>query len=91
MLLNEKTNPLEMEPRMDAKDILKIIAEGLEVDASTLKPESKIVDIREWNSIAWLTIMSLLDERCNIQITAKEISGEQTVQGFIAYIQAKAK
>jgi acyl carrier protein len=76
---------------MDAKDILNIIAEGLEVDAATLKPDAKIADIREWNSIAWLTIMSLLDERCNIQVTAKEVSGEQTVQGFIDYIQTKAK
>jgi acyl carrier protein len=76
---------------MDQKEILNIIAEGLEVDASTLRLESKIADIREWNSIAWLTIMSLLDERCNIQITAKEVSGDQSVQGFITYIQTKAK
>jgi acyl carrier protein len=74
---------------MSNNELLELFAEGLEVDASSLSPETRINDVEEWNSIGWLTIMSLVDERLGVQIESKAIRGFQTVQEVIDYLNQK--
>ena len=74
---------------MSNDEMMELFAEGLEVDASTLTPETRIGDVEEWNSIGWLTIMSLVDERLGVQIESKAIRGFQTVQEVIDYLNQK--
>ena len=75
---------------MSTNDLMELFAEGLEVDASALSPETRISDVEEWNSIGWLTIMSLVDERMGVQIESKAIRGFQTVQDVIDYLTQKS-
>ena len=74
---------------ISTSDLIELFAEGLEVDASVLSPETRIADVEEWNSIGWLTIMSLIDERLSVQIESKAIRGFQTVQDVIDYLGTK--
>lgn len=74
---------------MSNNELLELFAEGLEVDASSLSPETRINDVEEWNSIGWLTIMSLVDERLGVQIESKAIRAFQTVQEVIDYLNQK--
>ena len=71
------------------QELVELFAEGLEVDASTLAPDTRIADVEEWNSIGWLTIMSLVDERLGVQIESKAIRSFQTVQDVVDYLSVK--
>jgi acyl carrier protein len=71
---------------MSSQEIIALFAESIEVEPSTLKPETVIADVPEWNSLGWLTIMSLLDERCQIRLSAPQIRGFKTVNDAICAV-----
>lgn len=64
---------------MSTQEIIDLFAEAIEVEPSTLTPETVIAEVPEWNSLGWLTIMSLLDERCELRLSAPQIRGFKTV------------
>ena len=70
-------------------EYIELFAESLEIEPAALTPETRIADVEEWNSIGWLTIMSLVDERLSVQIEARAIRGFQTVQDVIGYLDGK--
>jgi len=74
---------------MNEKQLIELFAEAVEIEPALLALESKISDFPEWTSLAWLTIMSLVDERLNVQLTAKEIRGCTTVQDIVNCVAAK--
>lgn len=74
---------------MNSQELIGLFAEALEVEESALSPETRIADVEEWNSIGWLTIMSMVDEQLGVQIESKAIRGFQTVQEVIDYLTAK--
>jgi len=76
---------------MNEKEILELLAESLEIDPQQLSLDREIADYPEWTSLAWLTIMSLADERLSVQLTAKDIRSFQTVGDVIRNLIAKAK
>jgi acyl carrier protein len=65
---------------MSMQSLIEIFAEALEVDPSVVKLDSKISDYPEWSSLAWLTIMSMVDEKLNVQLSAPEIRSFVTVR-----------
>jgi acyl carrier protein len=74
---------------MNSDELLGLFAEALEADESTISMETVITDVPEWSSLVWLSIMSLLDERCGIQLNAKEIRSFKTVRDAVECITAK--
>jgi acyl carrier protein len=74
---------------MTNQELIQLFAEALEIEASSIQPEKPVAEYEDWNSLAWLTIMSLLDERYNIQLTGKEIRGFVTVKDVIDGVIAK--
>ena len=75
---------------MTNHELIQLFAEALEIEASSIDSEKAIAEYAEWNSLAWLTIMSLLDERYGIRLTGKEIRGFVTVNDVIENVTAKA-
>jgi acyl carrier protein len=75
---------------MNSKEIIDLFAEGIEVEASTITPETIIAEVPEWNSLGWLTIMSLLDERYDIRLSAPQIRGFKTVGDAINGVMEQA-
>ena len=75
---------------MTNQQLIQLFAEALEIEASSINPEERIAEYEEWNSLAWLTIISLIDERYEIQLTGKEIRGFVTVKDVIENLTAKA-
>jgi acyl carrier protein len=75
---------------MTNQELIQLFAEALEIEGSSIDPEKPIAEYKEWNSLAWLTIMSLLDERYGIQLTGKEIRDFVTVNDVIENVTAKA-
>jgi acyl carrier protein len=75
----------------DTRELFDLFTEGLERDPGSLQLETLINDIPEWNSIGWLSIISLLDERYGIQIGSKEIKSFKTVNDVVQYVNSKAQ
>ncbi len=71
---------------MSSQEIIDLFAESIEVEPSTLTPEMLIADVPEWNSLGWLTIMSLLDERCQIRLIASQIRGFKTISDAVCAV-----
>ena len=74
---------------MTNQELIQLFAEALEIEASSIDPEKTIAEYPEWNSLAWLTIMSLLDERYGIQLTGKDIRGFVRVDDVIENVTLK--
>jgi acyl carrier protein len=75
---------------MTNQELIALFAEALEIEASLIDPERTIAEYTEWNSLAWLTIMSLLDERYGIQLAGREIRGFVMVKDAIENVTSKA-
>jgi|GEM_PF-2059419 acyl carrier protein len=75
---------------MTNKELVVIFADALEIEVSAIDPEKAIAEYPDWNSLAWLTIMSLLDERSGLRLTGKEIPTFVYVKDVIDNIKAKA-
>ena len=76
---------------MEAADIIAIAEEAVDVPPGSFKPDTRISDVEEWTSLAWLGIISLLDERAGVLLDAKMIRQFQTVQNVIDWVQAQPK
>jgi acyl carrier protein len=74
---------------MNSDELLGLFAEALEADKSTISVDTEIGNVPEWTSLVWLSIMSLLDERCGIQLSAREIRSFKTVRDAIDCVTAK--
>lgn len=75
---------------MTESEVLQLLAEALEVDASTLSMDTVIAEVADWGSLGWLSIMSLVDERLSMQIDAKAIEGFATAGDVVRYIRSKS-
>ena len=74
---------------MNSDELLGLFAEALESDKTAISVDTQIGDVPEWTSLAWLSIMSLLDERYAIQLSAREIRSFKTVRDAVECIAAK--
>ncbi len=75
---------------MTTDELIELIAEALEVNPADIVPETTIASIPEWNSLVWLTIMSLLDERYALQLEPRKIRSFVTVEELIEHIRSRA-
>ena len=74
---------------MNSDELLGLFAEALEADKSAISMDTAIADVPDWSSLVWLSIMSLLDERYGIQLSAREIRSFKTVKDTVECITAK--
>ena len=75
---------------MTDSEIIALLAEALEVDESALTPDTEISSIEEWNSLGWLSVMSLLDERFDVSLSASEIRAMRTVSDVVEHVRSKS-
>jgi acyl carrier protein len=74
---------------MNSDELVGLFAEALEADKSAISMDTAIADVPDWSSLVWLSIMSLLDERYGIQLSAREIRSFKTVRDVVECITAK--
>lgn len=68
---------------MNTAEKLAALEEIMELDPDTLKPEMKLEDIEEWDSLAALSYVVLMGDEFNKKISGKEIRAFQTVQDIM--------
>lgn len=62
---------------------INLIEEMLELDYNSLTPESVLNDIDEWDSMAALSLIVLIDEEFGKEINGADIQKLSTVQDIL--------
>ena len=58
----------------------------LELDANTLTPETELSAIEEYDSMAKLSLIVLMDEECGKKLTGEQIRAFKTVQDVLDFM-----
>lgn len=69
--------------------LLAIFAEGLGVDPATLSEDTSPDNTTEWDSLAAITLVSLIEEQFDVRLSAREIMKMQTVGLARSVLQGK--
>lgn len=69
--------------------LIAIFAEGLGVDPSTLSEDTSPDNTTEWDSLAAITLVSLIEEQFDVRLSAREIMKMQTVGLARSVLQGK--
>ncbi len=64
---------------MTRSDFLSHYEKLWEVPAGTLKRESLIEDLNDWDSLAVLNTIALMDRELDVKVTADQIAGCRTL------------
>lgn len=66
---------------------LNLLEEMLELDEGSLNKDMKLNDIKEWDSVAALSLIVLLDEHFGKEISGKQIKELVTVNDILQFME----
>lgn len=69
--------------------LLAIFAEGLGVDPTSLSDDTSPDNTSEWDSLAAITLVSLIEEQFDVRLSAREIMKMQTIGLARSVLQGK--
>ena len=74
---------------MDTTDFISKFAEALEIeDASALEAATEFRNLDEWDSLAYLSVIAMLDEEYDLQIENAAFKQLKTLGDIINYVEA---
>ncbi len=62
------------------------LEEMLELDNGSLKPEMELKEIAEYDSMAKLSLIVMMDEECGKKLTGEQIREFKTVQDILDFM-----
>lgn len=71
---------------MSDKEKMALLEDMFELEEGTLAPTAVLAEMDEWDSLAKLSLIVLLDENFNKRITSAEIQGFSTVQDILDFM-----
>lgn len=72
----------------DAKKI-ELLEEMMDLDAGTLTPETQLSEIEEWDSIALISFIALVDDEFDKVIKGSTIKAQKTVADLMSLMEAE--
>ncbi|MDM8109282.1 acyl carrier protein [Phascolarctobacterium faecium] len=72
---------------MELKEKLALIEEVLDVEEGSLSPETELADVDEWDSIAALSLIVMLDEKFEKTVSGAQIKALETVTDILTYME----
>ncbi len=74
---------------MNTSDFIEKFAEALEIeDASVLTESTEFRTLEEWDSLAYLNIIAMLDEEYEVQIENADFKKLNTIGEIIDFVNA---
>ncbi|NBD38400.1 MAG: acyl carrier protein [Verrucomicrobia bacterium] len=67
------------------------LAEALEQSPDNLSPETKLRDIPNWDSLAILTTLSMVDEQYDVTLSGPELQHCETIGDVYAKVRAASR
>lgn len=68
---------------MEKNEFVTLLVEKLQLKGKNLTPETRFDSLNEWDSWAKLDLMTMVDERFNLTLTADDISKIETINDLI--------
>ena len=59
------------------------------IPAGSIKPDTKFHDLPQWDSLALLSILALVDGNYNVQVSGKEVQACTTIEDLFKLVAAK--
>ena len=76
---------------MEVQEFIQNFADLFDdTDESIFNLETKFRELDEWSSLAALSVMSMIDDEYDVQVTANEMRNANTIQDLINLIEEKA-
>lgn len=72
---------------MTVEEKIALIEEDLELDPGTLTPETDLSEVEEWDSMAYLNFVVLVDEHFGTQVSAAELKACEKVSDLLALMK----
>lgn len=72
---------------MTQEEKIALLEDMLELDANTLTPETALADIEEYDSMAKLSLIVLMDEECGKKLTGEQIREFKTIQNILDFME----
>ena len=71
---------------MTVKEKLAKLEDMLEIDKGTLKPDNSLEDIENWDSMAKLSLIVLMDDEFGKTLKSEDIKGFKTIQDILDFM-----
>ena len=71
---------------MNLQEKLTLIEEVLDVAEGSLTPETLLAEVDEWDSIAALSLIVMLDEKFEKTVSGAQIQPLESVNDILAYM-----
>lgn len=71
---------------MTTEEKITLLEDMLELDGGSLKPEMNLKDIAEYDSMAKLSLIVMMDEECGKKLTGEDIQSFNTVQDILDFM-----
>lgn len=72
---------------MNIQGFIEKFAEAIEVEASTLTTETEFRTLAEWDSVAYISVIAMMDEEYDIQIEMATFKTLKTLGAIAEYIE----
>ena len=72
---------------MDLQEKIALIEEVLDVEAGSLTQETMLADVEEWDSIAALSLIVMLDEKFEKTVSGAQIKAMASISDILAYME----
>ena len=72
---------------MTAQEKIALIEETLELDEGTLTPETVLADVDEYDSMAKLSLIVMMDDEFGVKLTGDMVKGFETVADILALMK----
>ena len=71
---------------MTKNEKIALLEDMLELESNTLTPETELTAIDEYDSMAKLSLIVLMDEECGKKLTGEQIRAFKTVGDILAFM-----
>ena len=68
---------------MDTNEKMALIAELLELEVSDFPPETKLEELEEWDSLAAISYVVMMDEHFGVTANPNDIRNFKTIQDIL--------
>ncbi|MEN3004738.1 acyl carrier protein [Dehalobacterium formicoaceticum] len=72
---------------MTNKEKIALLEDMFEMEEGTLTEKTMLNDIEEWDSMAKLSLIVLMDEEFNKKLTGNQIKEFKTIQDILDYME----
>lgn len=71
---------------MTNEEKIAMLEDTLELDGGTLTPETVLANVEEYDSMAKLSLIVMMDDECGKKLTGEQIRQFKTVQDILDFM-----